>query len=63
VHWTPTQSSAAGVNDGDVGGKEKMLPSSVPCLSNVATNSIIDWQKDGQEQLTEFLLMLLPLWK
>jgi len=29
-----------------------------PCLFNVLTNTIIDWQKDGQEELTEILRML-----
>ena len=54
VDCCPTKNSSGGVNDGDVRGGEKVSPS----LSNLATNTIIDWQKDGQEELTEILRML-----
>ena len=59
----PTKNNTGSVNDGDVRGDEK-----VPlCLSNMATNTITHWQKDGQEELTEILRMLeihaVPLWK
>jgi len=47
----------------DVRGDEKVAP----CLFNVATNTIIDWQENGQKELTEILRMLeihaVPLWK
>jgi len=58
-----TKYSSDGANNGDVRGDETVLP----CLFNVSTNTIIDWQKDGQEELTEILRMLeihaVPLWK
>jgi len=50
-------------NEGDVRGDD-IVP---PCLLNVSTNTIIDWQKDGQKELTDILKMLdihaVPLWK
>ena len=53
---TPVDCSATKNNPGDVidsdgRGDEKESPS----LSNVAINTIIDWQKDGQEDMTEIL--------
>jgi len=58
-----TKSNPDDVIDSDGCGDEKVSPS----LSNVAINTIIDWQKDGQEELTEILRMLdihvVPLWK
>jgi len=58
-----TKSKPNDVIDSDGRGDEKVAPS----LSNVTINTIIDWQKDGQEELTEILRMLdihaVPLWK
>ena len=58
-----TKSNPDDVIDSDGCGDEKVSPS----LSNVAIDTIIDWQKDGQEELTEILRMhdihAVPLWK
>jgi len=58
-----TKSNPGDVIDSDGLGDENVSPS----LSNVAINTIIDRQKDGQEELTEILRMLdihaVPLWK
>ena len=43
--------SSDNVNEGDVRGNDTVPP----CLLNMLTNTIIDWQKDGQKELTEML--------
>jgi len=57
------QKSSDDANKGDVRGDD-IVP---PCLSNVSTNTINNWQKYGKKELTEILRMLdihaVPLWK
>jgi len=63
VDYCPTKNSKGGVNDINNRGDEKVPP----CLSNVPINTVIDWQKDRQEELIEILRMhgihVVPLWK
>jgi len=46
-----TQNISDGANKVVAPGDEEVAP----CLLHVSTHTILDWQKDGQKELTEML--------